>query len=170
MGINKSYGTKITLGSSWIIGHDIIFDRDKHLIGIAEAECYKNTDINKLNGLELNDIIINKTNNGTGNISNFINSKENNSTSKTYFRFKFRLNNSTLKILLIICISLLILMSLAVIILSLILFKKNKYIDNLEIKSDTNKNENEYSKNNKYMNVDNPNMRESNTLDIEERI
>ena len=61
-------------------------------------------------------------------------------------------------------------MSLAVIILSLILFKKNKYIDNLEIKSDTNKNENEYSKNNKYMNVDNPNMRESNTLDIEERI
>ena len=170
MGINKSYGTKITLGSSWIIGHDIIFDRDKHLIGIAEAECYKNTDINKLNGLELNDKNINKTNNGTGNISNFINSKENNSTSKTYFRFKFRLNNSTLKILLIVCMSLLILFSLAVIILSLILFKKNKYIDNLEIKNDTNKNENEYSKNNKYMNVDNPNMNESNTLDIEEKI
>ena len=53
MGINKAYGTKITLGSSWIIGHDIIFDRDHKVIGIAEANCYQNTFLNLTNGLEL---------------------------------------------------------------------------------------------------------------------
>ena len=53
MGINKSGGTKITLGSSWIIGHDIIFDRKKKLIGIAEANCSLTDEINKTSGLEL---------------------------------------------------------------------------------------------------------------------
>ena len=53
MGINKCGGTKITLGSSWIIGHDIIFDRKKKLIGIAEANCSLTDEINKTSGLEL---------------------------------------------------------------------------------------------------------------------
>ena len=53
MGINKHSGNKITLGSSWIIGHDIIFDRKKKLLGIAEANCSVNEEINKTNGLEI---------------------------------------------------------------------------------------------------------------------
>ena len=53
MGINKYSGTKITLGSSWIIGHDIVFDRKKKLLGIAEANCGINENINTTNGLEL---------------------------------------------------------------------------------------------------------------------
>ena len=52
-GINKSAGTKITLGSSWIIGHDVIFDRKKKLLGFAEANCGVNEEINKTSGLEL---------------------------------------------------------------------------------------------------------------------
>ena len=53
MGINKSSGTKITLGSSWIIGHDIVFDRKRKLLGFAEANCSTNEEINKTSGLEL---------------------------------------------------------------------------------------------------------------------
>ena len=54
MGINKSYGNKLTLGSSWIIGHDIVFDRKNNKIGIAEANCSVNDEsINITNGLEL---------------------------------------------------------------------------------------------------------------------
>ena len=53
MGINKYSGTKITLGSSWIIGHDIVFDRKKKLLGFAEANCSINDEINKTSGLEL---------------------------------------------------------------------------------------------------------------------
>ena len=63
MGINKYYGSKITLGSSWMIGHDIIFDRDKRIIGIAEAECYQNKILNMSSGLELNDETIKKIKN-----------------------------------------------------------------------------------------------------------
>ena len=53
MGINKFSGTKITLGSSWIIGHDIVFDRKRKLLGFAEANCSTNEEINKTSGLEL---------------------------------------------------------------------------------------------------------------------
>ena len=60
MGINKSSGKKITLGSSWIIGHDVIFDKQNQLIGLAEANCYQNDLINKTNGLELKDDILKK--------------------------------------------------------------------------------------------------------------
>ena len=55
MGINKYSGTKITLGSSWIIGHDIVFDRKNKLLGFAEADCGLNENINMTNGLELVD-------------------------------------------------------------------------------------------------------------------
>ena len=74
MGINKYSGTKITLGSSWIVGHDIVFDRKKKLIGIAEANCSINEEINKTSGLELikDDyrLKINITNNSSNIIGN----------------------------------------------------------------------------------------------------
>ena len=60
MGINKQYVTKITLASSLIIGHDVVFDRKNRLIGFAEAECYQNKMINYSNGLELKEEIIKK--------------------------------------------------------------------------------------------------------------
>ena len=53
MGFNNNYGKKFTFGASWIIGHDIIFDREKQLLGIAEANCYQNKKLNMTNGLEL---------------------------------------------------------------------------------------------------------------------
>ena len=56
MGFNKIYRKRSTLGGSWIIGHDIIFDREKKLLGMAEADCYQNKNLNKTNGLELIDI------------------------------------------------------------------------------------------------------------------
>ena len=59
MGFNKAYIKKITLGASWIIGHDIIFDRENKLLGIAEADCHHNINLNISNGLEL-DIEYNK--------------------------------------------------------------------------------------------------------------
>lgn len=64
LGFTKTYGKKITLGANWIIGHDIIFDRENKLIGFAEANCYQNKNLNITNGLELNinkeDIFIQK--------------------------------------------------------------------------------------------------------------
>ena len=40
-------------------GHDIIFDRENKLLGIAEADCHHNINLNISNGLEL-DIEYNK--------------------------------------------------------------------------------------------------------------
>ena len=53
LGFNKIYSKKFTLGASWIIGHDIIFDRENKLLGFAEANCYQNNELNTTNGLEL---------------------------------------------------------------------------------------------------------------------
>ena len=79
MGINKYSGTKITLGSSWIIGHDIIFDRKKKLLGIAEANCSINESINKTSGLELieDDYRLKNGNMSNKNITNKFGSKNN---------------------------------------------------------------------------------------------
>lgn len=54
IGFNYNTGNRFTLGASWIIGHDIIFDREKKLLGFAEADCYQNKILNKTNGLEIN--------------------------------------------------------------------------------------------------------------------
>jgi hypothetical protein len=54
LGFNYNGGNRFTMGASWIIGHDIIFDREKKLLGFAEADCYQNKIINQTNGLELN--------------------------------------------------------------------------------------------------------------------
>ena len=56
MGFNKINRKRNTLGGSWIIGHDIIFDREKKRIGIAEADCYQNKKLNMSNGLEIIDL------------------------------------------------------------------------------------------------------------------
>ena len=56
MGFNSVYKKKNTLGGSWMVGHDIIFDREKKLIGIAEADCFQNKNLNMTNGLEFFDL------------------------------------------------------------------------------------------------------------------
>ena len=158
MGINKAYGSKITLGSSWIIGHDIIFDRDNHLIGVAEAECYQNKMINISNGLELNDEIISKMKNETESKTNINETKKNNITIKNYKKYNH------LDIILVTCVILLFLMLILIVFL-IIKYNKQKNIENSEIKNNNNKNE--YTKNNKdYLNVTTHNMKESNTLVI----
>ena len=158
MGINKAYGSKITLGSSWIIGHDIIFDRDNHLIGVAEAECYQNKMINVSNGLELNDEIISKMKNENENKTNINETKKNNITIKKYKKYNH------LDIILVICVILLFLILILIVFL-IIKYNKQKNIENSEIKNNNNKNE--YMKNNKdYLNVSTHNMKESNTLII----
>ena len=161
MGINKSYGTKITLGSSWMIGHDIIFDRDKRLIGIAEAECYQNKIINESNGLELNDEIINEIIYRNDN-----NSYVNETRRKRYIIKKYS-RNKNLDIILIICFIILFLMLILLVLLA-IKYSKQKEIEKSETKNNNNKND--YSKNNKdYLNVTINNMKENkidNTLDF----
>ena len=75
MGFYKVHKKKNTLGSSWIIGHDIIFDRENKLLGFVEADCYQNKNLNKTNGLELIDINKNeyyKGENKSFSFSNFI--------------------------------------------------------------------------------------------------
>ena len=158
-GINKSYGTNITLGSNWIIGHDIIFDRDNELIGIAEAECYQNKILNISNGIELKDEIINLIKNGTQNISTLFRNKKNESKYKNYSGLKY----PNIKILRIVSICLLSLIFLIVITISMMLCRQNIIKDDLGIKND-----NKFSKNEKeYIEVDIHNMKEeSNTIDI----
>jgi len=56
MGFNRSNKKRNTLGGSWIIGHDFIFDRENKLLGIAEADCYQNKELNMSNGLEVIDL------------------------------------------------------------------------------------------------------------------
>jgi hypothetical protein len=54
MGFYPNDGSRSQLGSTWIIGHDIVFDRENNLLGFAEADCTENKEINMANGLELN--------------------------------------------------------------------------------------------------------------------
>ena len=137
MGMNRAYGTKITLGSIWMIGHDIIFDLDNNLLGFAEAECYQNKYINLSNGLELNEEEMNskytdensliiETKNDYQNYIKKVNAsllKENNS-----FIEKFRLNNKNIiDILLFISISLLIILISLSLLLIFKFCKNNKY-------------------------------------------
>ena len=174
MGINKSFGVKITLGSSWIIGHDIIFDRDKRLIGFAEAECYQNKILNISNGLELNDDIINKIKNGSRNttinttlMQNFINSKNNsvkNNIFQNYFDFKF---DNSLNIILIGSIIVAIILIISIVILLIKFYNQRKLLVSLELKKD--KNKKYFSKNMKsftYIEVENNSPKESNTLGV----
>ena len=54
MGFAIYYGNTLKFGSTWIIGHDIAFDRENNLLGFAEADCTENKELNMTNGLELN--------------------------------------------------------------------------------------------------------------------
>ena len=58
IGFCKGGSWRFTFGSTWFIGHDIIFDRENKLIGFAEAECFQNLKINETNGLEIFNINI----------------------------------------------------------------------------------------------------------------
>ena len=42
MGFNNGNGKRIIMGSTWMIGHEIIFDRTNKKIGVVEANCDKN--------------------------------------------------------------------------------------------------------------------------------
>ena len=42
MGFNKGNGKRFTMGSTWMIGHEIIFDRKNNKIGVVESNCDKN--------------------------------------------------------------------------------------------------------------------------------
>ena len=123
MGINKQYGTKITLGSNWIIGHDVVFDRKNRLIGFAEAECFQNKMINYSNGLELKEEIIKKIKNGTLSLNNILNEID--------MKNKKINNYNILEIILIVCIVLIIII---LIIFFTIIFKyfKEKYLENIK--------------------------------------
>ena len=70
MGFNKVNKKRNTLGGSWMIGHDIIFDNQNNIIGIAEADCFQNKNLNKTNGLEFIDI--NKKYNNKNKIHNIL--------------------------------------------------------------------------------------------------
>ena len=56
MGFNIRKSKQNILGENWFINHDIIFDRKNKLLGISEADCYQNKNLNETNGLELIDI------------------------------------------------------------------------------------------------------------------
>jgi hypothetical protein len=151
LGFARTYGTKITLGASWIIGHDIIFDRENKLIGFAEADCYHNKNINATNGLELDikDIKVK-------NIRNTMKFKKN----ITY----------------IVIIFASILLTLLIAFIIVIIFRSNKQQPNLikEIKmkikkknSQSNKNEiNKKEKDSSYIKVLDDSSREGNKISI----
>jgi len=53
MGFDTYYIRPGKFGSNWIIGHDILFDRENNLLGFAEANCTINKKINMSNGQEI---------------------------------------------------------------------------------------------------------------------
>jgi hypothetical protein len=130
MGINKSFGNKITLGSSWIIGHDVIFDKQNELIGFAEANCYQNDLINKTNGLELKNDVIQK-----------LKSKSTVDNKADFYKNKVdkkKDNSKKLEIIIMIFIIIIVILFIIVIIM-IIKFFKQKNIVNSEININNNK-------------------------------
>lgn len=59
LGFNRADGKRITMGGTWMIGHEIIFDRKNQKIGIVEANCAKNIN-NKTENKTMNSIGIEK--------------------------------------------------------------------------------------------------------------
>ena len=169
MGINKSFGTKITLGSSWIIGHDIIFDRDNHLIGIAEAECYQNKNLNISNGLEI-EVEYNNNESLSGILTKNETLKNKNSTKNMIINnyYRYRTSKTINKFFIYFTILIIMIIILFASIIFTIKYYNQKNINfNLETKNDNNKID--FSKNNKdfkYIVVSKYNLKESNTLDI----
>ena len=148
MGFNKGGGKRFTMGSTWMIGHEIIFDRKNNRIGIVEANCDKN------NNKTMNIIGIEK-----GYKENIIGSNNGEKASLIDFIF----NENMLNFYIIISIILLLVIIYLVIVL--IQFKKRKRNawlwfmekeENIEeeennlipIKYDINDSSNKYEKNN----------------------
>ena len=147
MGINKYSGNKITLGSSWIIGHDIIFDRKNKLLGIAEAQCGMDKNINLTNGLELIDNDIKKNYNQSFDINNDkknINDNNNikNSENNAYFD---RYENIIIWEYIILATLSMIFFIIIVLILFFKYFKKNE-MKKMNIENNNNNNKGEETK------------------------
>ena len=136
MGINKSGGTKITLGSSWIIGHDIVFDRKKKLIGIAEANCSLTEEINKTSGLEL---IVDDYRLKIRNMSNYTKGIGSKNNDKNMEKSNNNYENIIIWYYVILAIISLILFTIILTILCCKYFKKNEMIQ-IDIETDNNSN------------------------------
>jgi len=133
MGINKSYGYKITLGSSWIIGHDVIFDKQNELIGFAEANCYQNDLINKTNGLELEEDIIQK-------LKEKLPKKNVTNSTTSIINKEVRINNDNKNLeILIIIFSIILVVLIIIVIIMTIKYLRQKNIVNSEIINSNNR-------------------------------
>ena len=113
MGFNRGGGSRFTMGSTWMIGHEIIFDRKNNRIGIVEANCDKNNKTNK----SMNYIGIEK-----GYYNEEIEQNNNNTESISLIDFIF---NETMLIFYII-ISLILFVIIIYLVVVLIHFKKRK--------------------------------------------
>ena len=136
MRINKCGGTKITLGSSWIIGHDIIFDRKKKLIGIAEASCSLTEEINKTSGLEL---IVDDYRLKIRNMSNYTKGIGSKNNDKNMEKSNNNYGNIIIWYYVILAIISLILFTIILTILCFKYFKKNE-MTQIDIETDNNSN------------------------------
>ena len=103
LGFEGEGASKITLGGTFMHGHDIIFDRDNQLIGFAEADCNRGTiikkEINKENINNIPDIPDNDT---------FINNVEENNKIKMKFNNNLLIGIIVVSSLLVICLIILV--------------------------------------------------------------
>ena len=110
MGFNKGNGKRFTLGSTWMIGHEIIFDRKNNKIGVVEANCDKNN---------------NKTMNYLG-IEKGYNDEmlDNNNNYESISLFDYILNENLLKFYII--VSIILFLVIVYLVIVLIHFKRRK--------------------------------------------
>ena len=113
MGFNRGGGSRFTMGSTWMIGHEIIFDRKNNRIGIVEANCDKNNKTNK----SMNYIGIEK-----GYYNEEIEQNNNNTESISLIDFIFNEN----MLIFYIIISLILFLIIIYLVVVLIHFKKRK--------------------------------------------
>ena len=100
LGFEGEGASKITLGGTFMHGHDIIFDRDNQLIGFAEADCNRGTIIKKeINIKNIPDIPDNDT---------FINNVEENNKIKMNFNKNLLIGIIVVSSLLVICLIILV--------------------------------------------------------------
>ena len=96
LGFDEANRGNILLGTTFMHGYDIIFDKDKNRIGFAEANC--NRDIDEINANEnINNIDINKEITQTNDIINNTSTNEFINVSSTYIDKNIS-NNNTINI------------------------------------------------------------------------
>ena len=100
IGFEGEGASKITLGGTFMHGHDIIFDRDNQLIGFAEADCNRGTIVKKETNIKnIPDIPDNDT---------FINNVEENNKIKMKFNKNLLIGIIVVSSLLVICLIILV--------------------------------------------------------------